>query len=462
MRIQEKAMKKYIFIFFTICSLIGCQSNEEYDLVIHNAKILNVKTGIVKQNQTILIKDKIIKSIVSNGKSYSSKELIDANGKLLSPGFIDTHIHPTDVFGDYENAPKYLPKDSLDVLRLDLSKEYLPFGTTTVLTMGQPENWLKSLIKWQKEPNPNYVDFYLGGGALISKDNRTPYIAHTEVISEDKAKQKISEYNKLGIKHVKLYFRLKEPELSTILKLTDSLKMQTYGHIGDFNSEYLKIGYTLEKGLINYEHIATLPNNIILKDSDWDILNEQFNKSFGSLNSEAKVLEYFLAQFRFLDENRRDETLNLINKLAERKSTFSTTIHRIYEQIEPTYFTSIKDKTLTNKQRKRSQENFEIMLKYLKLMSDKGIELRLASDMPNGGKVNVSELIILCKYGFSVADAFRIATLNGAKSLGIENEVGTIEKGKKANLILWEKNPFENYQNFKSEIIVIKGGKIHK
>lgn len=380
---------------------------------------------------------------------------------MLSPGFIDTHMHPTDIFGDYDKAPKHLPRDSLDILLQNLSKEYLPFGTTTVLTMGQPEKWLRQLIKWQQKPNPKYVDFYLGGGALISKDNRTPYIAHTEVTSEEKAIQKVLEYKKLGINHVKLYYRLKEPEFSIILKWTDSLQMKTFGHIGDFNSEYLKIGYTLDNGLVNYEHIATLPNNLILKDNDWDILNEQFNKSFGPLNSEARVLEYFLAQFRFLEENRREETLNLINKLAAKKSTFSTTIHRIYEQIEPTYFTSAKDKTLTDKQRKISQENFEIMMKYLKLMSDKGIELRLASDMPNGGKVNVSELIILCKYGFSVAEAFKIATWNGAKSLGIENEVGTIEKGKKANLILWENNPFENYQNFKSGIVVIKGGEIY-
>jgi imidazolonepropionase-like amidohydrolase len=93
-------------------------------------------------------------------------------------------------------------------------------------------------------------------------------------------------------------------------------------------------------------------------------------------------------------------------------------------------------------------------------MHSKGIEIRLGSDMPNGGKVNISELIILSKYGFSVSEIFRIASYNGAKAISIANEIGSIEKGKKANLILWDRNPFENPQNFSGKITVIKDGEI--
>lgn len=93
-------------------------------------------------------------------------------------------------------------------------------------------------------------------------------------------------------------------------------------------------------------------------------------------------------------------------------------------------------------------------------MYNKGIEIRLGSDMPNGGKVNISELIILSKYNFSISDIFRIASYYGAKAMGIENETGSIEKGKKANLIFWDKNPFENSQNFIGEMTVIKDGQI--
>ncbi len=454
-------MKKYITIYILLLiALHGCTPSKNYDFAITNAKILDVKTGKITDNQTILIQNGRIEDIISSTNSFKSKKNINANGRLVSPSIIDTHIHPTDVFGDYENAPKFLAQDSLSFFRKKLSDEYLQYGTTTVLTMGQPENWLNPLVEWQKNSNPNFVDIYVSGGALISKDNRIPYIGHTEVVTPEKAKQKILVYHQLGLKHIKLYYRLKEPEFSVCYKLADSLKMKIYGHIGDFNPEYLTMNHTLKEGLKNYEHIATIPNSIITKDADWEKLNKQFSENFGELNTEARMLEFFLEQFNFIDENNKSEMNDLITNLASKKGTFSTTIHRIYEQFEPTYFTNPKDTTLSEKQRERCEKNFAILMKYVKLMHSKGIEIRLGSDMPNGGKVNISELIILSKYGFSVSEIFRIASYNGAKALGIQNETGSIEKGKKANLILWDKNPFENPQNFSKKITVIKEGKI--
>lgn len=432
-------------------------NEDKTELKIINANILDVKAGKILTNKTILISNEKIAAITDD-ENHPSTKTIDAKGKLVTPGIIDPHIHPTDIFGDYEKAPKTLPTDSLASLRKKLSDEYLPFGTTTVMTMGQPETWLKNLLQWQKNPNSDNVDFIVCGGALISKDNRTPYIAHTEVTSPKLAMQKMLEYYDLGIRHVKLYHRLKEPEFSAVIKMADSLNIKTYGHIGDFSPEYLTISQTLEKGLKNYEHLALIPNSIITNDDDWAKLDKQFKENFGELNTESKVIEFFLEQFRYIKENKEREMQVFIQKLIQNKATFSTTLHRLYEQFENTYFTQIKDKTLTEKQVKRCKENFAIMMKYVKQMYNLGVEIRLGSDMPNGGKVNLSELIILSKYGFTIADIFKIASYNGAKAIGIENAVGNIAQGQKANLIIWSKNPFKNPKNFISEKIIIKNG----
>lgn len=257
---------------------------------------------------------------------------------------------------------------------------------------------------------------------------------------------------------MKLYHRLKEPEFSTILKVADSLDINVYGHIGDFSPEYLIIPQTLEKGLKNYEHLALIPHSIITSDEDWEKLNKQFKENLGELNTESKLIEFFLEQYRFIKENKNEEMQTFIQNLKLHNATFSTTLHRLYEQIEPTFFTQRKDTSLTEKQIERCKENFAIMMNYVKQIHDSGIEIRLGSDMPNGGKVNISELIILSKYGFETADIFKIASYNGAKAIGIENETGSLDIGKKANFIIWKKNPFENPQNFISEKIVVKDG----
>tara|TARA_B110001450_G_scaffold52168_1_gene48764 strand:- start:743 stop:2104 length:1362 start_codon:yes stop_codon:yes gene_type:complete len=446
-----------IFIFSTI-TFFSCKQTIDCDLVITNANILNVETGNILKNKSIIINKGKIENIISNFKNYKAIQNIDAKGKLVTPSFIDTHIHPTDVFGDRDKAPKRLDKNA----RKKLSEAYLPYGTTTTLMLGQPENWLSTILNWQKESNPQYTDHYTSGGAMISKEDREPYIGHCVLENSQKAKEKVIEYYNLGIRHIKLYYRLNNPEFEIAYKTADSLNMNVYGHIGGFGLEHLKIKETLKLGLTKYEHLGIIPNNILTNQDDWDKLDKQFAEHFGEMDSESRVLEYLLEQFRYLDEYKKNELNNFINFLAENDVSFSTTIHYLYQQFESTYFSEPSDKNLTIKQKKRCLENFEIMMKYAKQMHNAGIQIRLGSDMPNGGKANISELILMCKYGFPVADVMKIASLNGANAIGIENEVGSLKIGKKANLIIWRESPFDNLENFTSEKTIIKDGKVIK
>ena len=136
---------RYITIFCLFFSFSSFSQEKKYDLAIKNAKIFDVKTGLVGPKQVILIKNGIIGNILKNTGKFAAKKTIDAQGKLVTPGFIDAHIHPTDVFGDYDKAPEYLVKDSLLVYRQRLTDAYLPCGITTVMMMGQPEKWLKPI-----------------------------------------------------------------------------------------------------------------------------------------------------------------------------------------------------------------------------------------------------------------------------------------------------------------------------
>ena len=444
-----------VFIFSTI-SFFSCKQTIDCDLIITNANVLNVETGSILENKSIIIHKGKIENIISNSKNYKSTQNIDAKGNLVTPSFIDTHIHPTDVFGDRDKAPKTLNKNA----RKKLSDAYLPYGTTTTLILGQPENWLDTILSWQKEPNYQYTDHYISGGAMISKEDREPYIGHCVLENSKEAKEKVIAYHNLGIRHIKLYYRLNNPEFEIAYKTADSLNMNIYGHIGGFGLENLKIKETLKLGLTNYEHLGIIPNNILTNQDDWDKLDKQFAEHFGEMNSESRVLEYLLEQFRYLDEYKNNELNNFINLLAENNVSFSTTIHYLYQQFESTFFSEPSDKNLTIRQKKRCLDNFEIMMKYVKKMHNAGIQIRLGSDMPNGGKANISELILMCKYGFPVADVMKIASLNGANAIGIENEVGSLKKGKKANLIIWRESPFDNIENFTSEKTIIKDGKV--
>lgn len=71
-------------------SLIDCaMKRAECDLVIRNARILNVFTGETEEGE-IGVKDGVIVGI---GKGYKALQSYDAAGKILLPGFVDSHIH---------------------------------------------------------------------------------------------------------------------------------------------------------------------------------------------------------------------------------------------------------------------------------------------------------------------------------------------------------------------------------
>lgn len=445
-----------LFLPILLLFLFSCSDKIEYDLVIKNATLLIVETGEIKEKQNILIKDgKILK--IADQQNFKFKQEIDAQGKLVTPSFIDAHIHPTDVFGDYEDAPLSIPKDSVEYYRQKLSNEYLPYGITTTLMMGHPENWLNDIIQW-KDGEALYADFLTCGGALISKEEREPYIGHLTVESAKLAKEKVIEYHNKGLQHIKVYHRLSEPEFSTVIKTADSLNMKVYGHIGDFDPKRLSIQQTLEKGLKNYEHIATLPYSLIRTENEWKEFDVHFESLFGRANTIEKVLMMFLEAFRFIDENKSSEMNELIKQLAQNNATFSTTIGFIHQQFASSHYFPFSENSLSKEQIKRSKENFEIMMKYLKKMSDSGILIRIATDSKFGGKTLLTELKILSQYDFSTEEIFKIATINGADAIGLANKIGSITSGKTANLIIWKHSPFDNSENFFSEKTIIKNG----
>ena len=63
--------------------------------------------------------------------------------------------------------------------------------------------------------------------------------------------------------------------------------------------------------------------------------------------------------------------------------------------------------------------------------------------------------------GMSEHDALRVATIIGAEAIGLENDLGSIEKGKIADLVILEKNPLDNIRNTNTVEMVMIDGRLH-
>jgi hypothetical protein len=68
------------------------------------------------------------------------------------------------------------------------------------------------------------------------------------------------------------------------------------------------------------------------------------------------------------------------------------------------------------------------------------------------------EVELLVEAGFTPVQAIEIATLNGARFLGADEEIGSIDVGKAADLVLVKGNPAKNISDIRNVTLVFKDG----
>ena len=95
----------------------------------------------------------------------------------------------------------------------------------------------------------------------------------------------------------------------------------------------------------------------------------------------------------------------------------------------------------------------------LRLIADAGGVIVLGSDQSTG-PASHRELELMVEGGIPALEAIRIGTLNAAIFLGKERELGSVEEGKLADLVLLSADPLENISHTQEIDLVIKGGKI--
>jgi len=97
-------------------------------------------------------------------------------------------------------------------------------------------------------------------------------------------------------------------------------------------------------------------------------------------------------------------------------------------------------------------------------MHKAGVEFLAGTDTPSGvyifpGFSLHEELQRFVTAGFTPAEALRTATLNPAKFFGMEDKLGTVEKGKLADLVLLDANPLDDIRNTQKIAGVVANGR---
>lgn len=463
-------------IIIGVASVTGCQLHapvpdvpDPTDLAITHAALLEVRTGRVVPETTVLATNGLITGVYFGSRvpRYRAARTIDARGRLLTPGLIDSHLHTHLLFGDSSttaglvNGPLSMEPDSIARYRRGFADAYLPYGVTAVRDVGSDEHYLPMLVAWTHR-SPDAPDFYPSGAYLVSAEaGRSPVPFAVAVSDSAAAAAKVREYYAKGLRNIKLYWRLRPSAFHGALLEAQRLGMNVTAHI---DQQVMTIDQALDMGLRNVEHVHTLAISVMSRE-ELAAFYQGVPATLGVTSPQSPGFFYQLIPEFWNHLGPSDpRLLASLTKLSADSVILTPTLHVFAGPLGLAYFPVRSWRPqddasgLTPQQRERAIAGYRIMASYVKRMHDSGTRLAVGTDALDPGKAVLSEMLLLHDAGIPMADVFQIATLNSAIGIGQGKKYGSIVVGKRADMILFERSPLSDAQNLIGKKLVIKDG----
>jgi imidazolonepropionase-like amidohydrolase len=377
---------------------------------------------------SILIEGSRIAAIsrASNMKIPRDAQVVDLRGKFVTPGLADMHNHAGN--GSETEYQRTLA-------------ELFRWGVTTVFSPGHSDPDLKVYTRIRNAPPDQaatWPRFYGVGRSISVKGGHASQYAAFLPETPAEIPSIITRLKTAGADAIKLIYDdlshtgrtpvpvMRRDVMETIIRESHKAGLKAYVHAPQlkYAKEALRAG---ADGLVHAVCDQVVDDefiNLMKKNGALYITTHSLRRVFADLPRWVTSLEKF-------DDRQR------IPKA-------------IYETWKSRKFNPIS-----------SQEQLSYLKSNLRRVFDADILVVAGTDTGVTGVSSQMELVVLVQDGLSPAEALRTATINAARMLGREADLGSVAPGKLADLVVLDQNPLQDITNIRTLHLVLKGGRVH-
>jgi imidazolonepropionase-like amidohydrolase/Tol biopolymer transport system component len=384
-----------------------------------NARIITMDGDKVIENGTIVINGNIIEAVGEADKVSvpAGTKVYSAEGKTIMPGMVDAHAHV--------GAFRYgLPSQQYWPFMVNLA-----FGVTTAHDPSANTETVFTLSELQKSGGLVGPRLFSTGFILYGADGDFKAVIN----SLEDARSSIRRTKAFGAKSVKSYNQPRRDQRQQVLQAARELGINVVPEGG--STFYHNITQVID-GHTGVEH--NIPVAPVYKD-----ILEIWGKS-GSGYTPTLIVNYggMNGEFYFYERDNVWENEKLL--------TFSPR--------------SIID-SRSRQRMKTPQEEYKnghiLVSETAKDLSDAGVKVNMGAHGQLQGLGAHWETWMLQQGGMTNLEALKAATINSAEYIGAAESIGSLEKGKLADLIVMDKNPLEEIENTESIKMVMINGRLY-
>jgi enamidase len=412
--------------------------------VLTHVRVVDGTGAAARSDQAIVIRDGRIAEVADATRITlpSGANVVDYSGRSVLPGLVMMHEH---LF--YPAGPGVYGQYGASFVRL-----YLAGGVTTMRTGGNLNGFMDlNLAK-------RIAAGEIAGPAI---DATAPYLNGPNTFLQmhaltgaDDARRQVEYWSDMGATSFKAYMQITRDELKAAIDAAHRRRLKVTGHLCS-----VTYGEAADLGIDNLEH-GFMASTDFVADKQPDVCPGQ-----GKGAEALATVDENSAPFKALVRKLIDRRVALTSTLTVFEvSTPGRPVPRGLDVLTP----SLRD--AYQRFYDRTQQNpparpplFPRELKLERAFARAGGLLTAGTDPTGPGGVvpgfaNQREIELLVEAGFTPVEAISIATLNGARYLGRDADIGTVAVGKQADLIVVNGDPSTTIEDVRRVDTVFKRG----